>query len=124
MAVRSISASISACAARTAPRTISSVTGSQAVGAFLSVASGMLLVLAARFCRRRRKAFVPHRLEIPAEANIVRPVVASLHRPAKGVGLSRPALLGLFEVDLDDGLVLAVLRFVEGDRGLGAIGPG
>ena len=41
MAVRSISASISACAARTAPRTISSVTGSQAVGAFLSVASGI-----------------------------------------------------------------------------------
>ena len=32
MAVRSISASISACAARIAPRTISSVTGSQAPG--------------------------------------------------------------------------------------------
>src|SRR5258707_13075211 len=32
MAVRSISASISACAARTAPRTISSVTASQAPG--------------------------------------------------------------------------------------------
>ena len=41
MAVRSISASISACAARTAPRTISSVTASQAVGAFLREASGM-----------------------------------------------------------------------------------
>src|SRR5689334_13165713 len=46
MAVRSISASISAWAARTAPRTISSVTASQAVGAFFRVASGM-----AEYCR-------------------------------------------------------------------------
>src|SRR5262249_28876896 len=52
--VRSISASISACAARIAPRTISRVTGSQAVWPLVRWASGMAQNLA-----RIRRAFLP-----------------------------------------------------------------
>ena len=39
------SAQLAGCAARTAPRTISSVTASQAVGAFLREASGIRAIL-------------------------------------------------------------------------------